>query len=96
MSDKYNNTYIHISNITKEMMKMKNGNKIKQMVLPMLNTKTHEGCLIGNCNTGKLHSPRCSAISMMREIIKSPQTEDISHLAAGAMRVMEQITQLIV
>ncbi len=72
MSDKYNNTYLHISNITKEMVKMKNGNKIKQMVLPMSNTKTHGGCLIGNCNTGKLHSPRCSAIGMMKEDHKIP------------------------
>ena len=51
---------------------MKSGNKIKQMVLNVSETRRHEGCLIGNSNTGRLHSPECSAIDMMREDHKIP------------------------
>ena len=51
---------------------MKSGNKIKQMVLLVPDIGRHEGCLIGNSNTGRLHSPECSAIDMMREDHKIP------------------------
>ena len=51
---------------------MKSGNKIKQMVLNVSEPGRHEGCLIGNSNTGRLHSPECSAIDMMREDHKIP------------------------
>ena len=58
--------------IKSEMVKMKSGNKIKQMVLAVPEHGSHEGCLIGNSNTGRLHSPECSAIDMMREDHKIP------------------------
>ena len=51
---------------------MKSGNKIKQMVLVVSENKRHEGCLIGNSNTGRLHSPECSAIDTMKEDHKIP------------------------
>ena len=66
---------------------MKSGKKIKQMLLSVLDTG-HEGCLIGNSNTGRLHSPECSAIHMMREDHKIPTDEDNSHPADGAMHAV--------
>jgi hypothetical protein len=39
---------------------------------PSSEIRRHEGCLIGNSNTGRLHSPECSAIDMMREDHKIP------------------------
>lgn len=73
---------------------MKSGNKIKQMVLVVSENKRHEGCLIGNSNTGRLHSPECSAIDTMKEDHKIPQTVDNSLPAAGAMNAVEQTAQI--
>ncbi len=51
----------------------------------------HEGCLIGNSNTGRLHSLDCSAIDMMREDHKIPTDgEDLLHVD-GAMPVEKQV-----
>ena len=51
---------------------MRSAKKIEQKVLTVPNDWRHEGCLIGNSNTGRLHSPDCSAIDMMREDHKIP------------------------
>jgi hypothetical protein len=53
-------------------VKMRSKKKIKQMVLPVPDNRRHKGCLIGNSNTGRLHSPDCSAIDMMTEDHKIP------------------------
>jgi hypothetical protein len=53
-------------------VKMRSEKKIKQIVLPVQDDRRHKGCLIGNSNTGKLHSSDCSAINMMREDHKIP------------------------
>ena len=70
---------------------MKSMKEIEQMVLDVPDDGKHEGCLIGNSNTGRLHSPDCSAIDMMREDHKIPQTGVISHHADGAMPVEARI-----
>jgi hypothetical protein len=51
---------------------MRNGKKIEHLVLAVPNERKQGGCLIGNNNTGRLHSPECSAIDMMREDHKIP------------------------
>ena len=66
---------------------MKSGNKIKQMLLSVSESRKHEGCLIGNSNTGRLHSPECSAIDMMREDHKIPAEGGTFNPADGVMHV---------
>lgn len=51
---------------------MRSKKKMEQMVLRIPDNRRHKGCLIGNSNTGRLHSPECSAIDMMREDHKIP------------------------
>lgn len=51
---------------------MQTEKKIIQTVLPVQDNSNHIGFLIGNSNTGRLHSPDCSAIDMMREDHKIP------------------------
>ena len=51
---------------------MRSEKKIEQKVLAVHEIRRYEGCLIGNSNTGRLHSPDCSAIDMMREDHKIP------------------------
>ncbi len=50
---------------------MKSEEKLKQLVF-VFNEHNNEECLIGNSNTGRLHSLDCSAIDMMREDHKIP------------------------
>jgi len=45
---------------------MKSEEKLKQMVF-VFNEHRNGECLIGNSNTGRLHSLDCSAIDIMRE-----------------------------
>lgn len=73
---------------------MRSKKKIKQVVLPVQDDHRHEKCLIWNINTGRLHSPECSAIDMMREDHKIPTYGGaISHHADVAMPVREQVTE---